>query len=281
MRLGSISAAAVEQNIAVSAVSRRLSDMEHRLGTAVLYRKGRGVEPTPAGTTLLKHAQNLLRLADRAADEMSDFAEGGRGHVRVAANPSAIAQFLPSLFSSFATNNENVKIALKETMSDGVVRDVSDGVVDIGIFSEIVDHTGIETFPYLEDRLCVITSLDHPMAKQTKVAFTDILDFPHVALEDGSSLFAQFSTRAAEAGGALDIAVRVRSFDGVRRMVGSGLGLGILPYGVAAPYAKSDGLQVISLDENWATRRFLLGVRERKALSRAAERFLVYALVAG
>lgn len=281
MRLGSISAAAVEQNIAVSAVSRRLSDMEHRLGTAVLYRKGRGVEPTPAGITLLKHAQNLLRLADRAADEMSDFAEGGRGHVRVAANPSAIAQFLPSLFSSFATNNENVKIALKETMSDGVVRDVSDGVVDIGIFSEIVDHTGIETFPYLEDRLCVITSLDHPMAKQTKVAFTDILDFPHVALEDGSSLFAQFSTRAAEAGGALDIAVRVRSFDGVRRMVGSGLGLGILPYGVAAPYAKSDGLQVISLDEDWATRRFLLGVRERKALSRAAERFLVYALVAG
>lgn len=281
MRLGSISAAAVEQNIAVSAVSRRLSDMEHRLGTTVLYRKGRGVEPTPAGITLLKHAQNLLRLADRAADEMSDFAEGGRGHVRVAANPSAIAQFLPSLFSSFATNNENVKIALKETMSDGVVRDVSDGVADLGIFSEIVDHTGIETFTYLEDRLCVIAPLDHPMAKQTKVAFTDILDFPHVALEDGSSLFAQFSTRAAEAGGALDIAVRVRSFDGVRRMVGSGLGLGILPYGVAAPYAKSDGLQVISLDEEWATRRFLLGVRERKALSRAAELFLVHALVAG
>jgi DNA-binding transcriptional LysR family regulator len=44
VRLGSISAAAVEQNIAVSAVSRRLSDMEHRLGTTVLYRKGRGVK---------------------------------------------------------------------------------------------------------------------------------------------------------------------------------------------------------------------------------------------
>ena len=139
--------------------------MEHRLGTTVLYRKGRGVEPTPAGITLLKHAQNLLRLADRAADEMSDFAEGGCGHVRVAANPSAIAQFLPSLFSSFAKNNENVKITLKETMSDGVVRDVSDGVADLGVFSEIVDHTGIETFPYLEDRLCVIAPLDHPMAK--------------------------------------------------------------------------------------------------------------------
>ena len=165
MRLGSISAAAVEQNIAVSAVSRRLSDMEHRLGTTVLYRKGRGVKPTQAGITLLKHAQNLLRLADRTADEMSDFAEGGRGHVRVATNPSAIAQFLPSLFSSFAKNNENVKIALKETMSDGVVRDVSDGVADLGVFSEIVDHTGIETFPYLEDRLCVIAPLDHPMAK--------------------------------------------------------------------------------------------------------------------
>lgn len=254
--------------------------MEHRLGTAVLYRKGRGVEPTPAGITLLKHAQNLLRLADRAADEMSDFAEGGRGHVRVAANPSAIAQFLPKLFSSFATGNPNVKIALKETMSDGVVRDVSDGVVDIGVFSEIVDHAGIETFSYLEDRLRVIAPIGHPIAAHEKIAFTALLDFPHIALEDGSSLFAQFSTRAAEAGGALDVAVRVRSFDGVRRMVGSGLGLGILPHGVAAPYADSDGLRVIALDEDWATRRFLIGVRERKALSRAAERFLMHALAA-
>jgi DNA-binding transcriptional LysR family regulator len=61
-------------------------------------------------------------------------------------------------------------------------------------------------------------------------------------------------------------------------MVARGLGIAVLPFGVTAPYAESDGLAVIQLDEDWADRGFLIGVRERKALSGAAERFLQHVL---
>lgn len=278
MRLGSISAAANEQNIAVSAVSRRLSDLEHRLGAAVLYRKGRGVEPTPAGSVLLKHAENLLRLAERAADDMNDFAAGNRGHVRLAANPSGIAQFLPDLLSGFLDQNPNVKIALKEAISDVIVAGIADGLVDVGIFSASVDHAGIETFAYRSDRLCAIVPKNHPLAGRSTVTLEDIVGFPHVALEDGSSLFAALDRQVRDQGLALDVAVRVRSFDGVRRMVASGLGIAILPAGVTEPYAESDGLKAIAIDAPWAARQFLIGVRERPALSRAAERFVSFML---
>lgn len=278
MRLGSISAAANEQNIAVSAVSRRLSDLEHRLGAAVLYRKGRGVEPTPAGSVLLKHAENLLRLAERAADDMNDFAAGNRGHVRLAANPSAIAQFLPDLLSGFLGQNPNVKIALKEAISDVIVAGIADGLVDVGIFSASVDHAGIETFAYRSDRLCAIVPKNHPLADRSTVTLEDIVGFPHVALEDGSSLFTALDRQVRDQGLALDVAVRVRSFDGVRRMVASGLGIAILPAGVTEPYAESDGLKIIVIDAPWAARQFLIGVRERQALSRAAERFVSFML---
>lgn len=277
-RLGSISAAAVEQNIAVSAVSRRLSDLEHRLGVAVLYRKGRGVEPTPAGSVLLRHAENLLQLAERARDDMTDFAEGSRGQVRLAANPSAIAQFLPDVLSGFLGKNPNVRIVLKEAVSNVIVSNIADGLVDVGIFSASVAHAGIETFAYRSDRLSAIVPPGHPLADRSSVEFADIVNYPHVALEDGSSLFADADQRARKLDHPLDVVVRVRSFDGVRRMVASGLGVGILPNGVSEPYAQSDGFKVIAINEPWADRPFLIGVRERQALSRVAALFLTQML---
>ncbi len=278
VRLGSISAAAEEQNIAVSAVSRRFSDLEHRLGTAVLYRKVRGVAPTPAGEVLLRHAGNILRLAERASAELADYAEGDRGQVRVAANPSAIAEFLPAVFASFRDKHPAVKLALAEQMSDDIVHDIADGQVDVGIFSAVVRHDGIEAFPFVADRLCVIAPAGHPIAARDGVRFVDILDYPHVGLEDGSSLFRQFAKLAEDAGRVLELAVRVRSFDGVRRMVVMNLGLGILPRAVVEPYAVSDGLAVVELREDWSERGFMVGVRERAALSGAAARFLEHLL---
>ncbi|MEQ8322743.1 MAG: LysR substrate-binding domain-containing protein [Rhodospirillales bacterium] len=274
IRLGSISAASAEQNIAVSAVSRRLSDLEHRLGTAVLYRKGRGVEPTPAGVVLLRHAENLLGLAARASDDMSDFAGGNRGQVRLAANPSAVAQFLPDVLAEFMKDNPGVKIALTEAVSDVIVQQIRDGIVDAGIFSAGVSSDGLETFPMLSDRLCAVVPADHPLAESDRVPFAGIIPYPHVALADGSSLFALIAGAAREQGAELNVSVSVRSFDGVRRMVAHGLGIAVLPAGVTEPYAESDGLKAVALSDPWAARQFLAGVRERKALSRPAERFL-------
>ena len=57
---GSIDKAAEREFIAPSAVSKRLSDLEATLGTALLYRHARGVDLSPAGETFLHHARSVL-----------------------------------------------------------------------------------------------------------------------------------------------------------------------------------------------------------------------------
>ncbi len=277
VRLGSISAAAEEQNIAISAVSRRLSDMEYRLGTALLYREVRGVDVTPAGAAMLVHARGLLRLASRAAEDMKDYIDGSQGLIRVAANPSAVSQFLPTVFQSFRSENPSVRFELKEMISDAIVRDVREGHVDIGIFAGTVAHGDIQTFPFREDRLCAIVAKTHPLAAQD-VTFADLAAYPYIALEDGSSLSLQLERLAEEMGATLNVAVKVRSFDSVRQLASRDIGFGVLPWAVAAPYAKSDGLSLIEFDEPWAKRSFLIGVRERAAMSKSSERFLAHML---
>ncbi len=276
VRLGSLSAASAEAHIAISAVSRRIADLEHQFGTRLLYRDIRGVEPTPAGRVLAAHAANLLRLAERVSEDMAQFSEGTRGLVRVAANPSAVNQFLPDLFSRFRATAPEIRFEVREGVSADIVREVQEGHVDIGIFAASVPHEGIQAFPFRTDSLCVVVSAGHRLAGAGALALRELFGEPHIGLEDGSSLFAQVCQRAEEAGHPLTVAFRVRSFEAVRRMAAAGLGVGILPRAVAAPYAEVDGIAVVPLSEAWSRRPFLVGVRERAALAASAEAFLSY-----
>jgi DNA-binding transcriptional LysR family regulator len=83
-------------------VSKRLSDLETAVDTALLYRHSRGVDADPAGESLLHHARTVLFSLERMQGELSEYAEGVRGHVRMHANISAIVQFLPEDLGAFA-----------------------------------------------------------------------------------------------------------------------------------------------------------------------------------
>ncbi len=103
---GSYAAAARALGMPKSRLSRRVIELEERLGTALLRRHDRGVTPTAAGEALMTHLVGLFDLLDRIGADMDAFAAGERGHVRLHANMSAVSGFLPEAlagltFSSF------------------------------------------------------------------------------------------------------------------------------------------------------------------------------------
>ncbi|MCD8536454.1 MAG: LysR family transcriptional regulator [Burkholderiaceae bacterium] len=60
----SITAAASMHHIAATAVSKRISDLEHLFGTTLLQRTNRGVHPTDAGKALVSLARRALNEFD-------------------------------------------------------------------------------------------------------------------------------------------------------------------------------------------------------------------------
>ena len=271
---GSIAAAAGVNAIAPSAISRRISELEHRLNTPLLYRRTKGVEPTAAGDALVRHARNLVRLMGQMEVEMSEFSDGVRGHVRIDANSSSIAQFLPEDLSTFKADFPDIRIALREETSERCVQDVREGLADIAIFSEATSSQDLEVFVYRQDRLFVIAPSDHPLAAKNTIQFFETLQFEHVGMQPGSSLLGQLIAQAAELEKTILFAIQVTSFDGVRRMVESGLGIAILPDGVAPNPTEGGRLSVIPLSDPWATRTLYIGVREVSALPLVVRKFL-------
>ena len=99
--LKSITKAAAASHIALAALSRRISQLEEQFGVQLLHRSARGVELTPAGTALLFHARQMMEKVDAMRAEISDYSKGAKGMVRVAANASALAQYLPRDLAEF------------------------------------------------------------------------------------------------------------------------------------------------------------------------------------
>lgn len=266
--LKSISQTAVTENIAASAISKRISDFEAQIGTPLFYRQQQGVELTPAGEEMLRHAKDLQRLLDRIGDHMTDFAQGLKGTVRIAANTSAITQFLPEDLALFVSEYPDMRIELTELTSKAIVNAVRDGVADVGIFTGTIPDPELDVFTYRKDTLVVLTSKGHPLDTEGPVSLGEFSKYDFVGLQKGSALQAFIEKRAAEQGLELKMRLEVLSFDGVRRMVEAGLGIAILPLGAVEPYLTASNLRMAPVADAWAERTLKVAVRKQDDLSR-------------
>lgn len=264
---GSLTRAAAREAIAMSAASKRLSELEAALGTALFARQARGMSLTPAGETLLHHARRMLFNLEKIGLELGEHLQGVRGYVRMLANLSAIIQFLPEDLAAFAARHERIKVDLEERPSNGVVQGVLDGVADLGICSSDSDTRELLKVRYKRDQLVLVLRAEHPLAGLRQVAFADTLDNDFVGLHSASSINMRTHEAARRAGKVLRLRIHVPSFDAVCRMVQADMGVGILPRQAFELFGGALGLRAVALSDDWAERELLLVARELESLS--------------
>ena len=263
---GSITAGAERSALALAAASTRIRQMEADLGAALLTRSRAGVTLTPAGHMLLKHARGLLDQAARMRDDLSAFAGGLSGEVRLLANTNALTEFLPEPLSLFLAAHPQVNVDLEERLSDEIVGLIAEGVGDIGIVAGTVDVGRLQTYPFRSDRFVVVAAQNHPLAARTQMAFAEVLDFDIVGLERSSSLQRFLVAKAAREGRPLKARIQLRSFDAVCRLVAAGVGVGVVPQTTARRAAQTLALAVIELTDDWALRELTIVVRADEVL---------------
>ncbi|GKS94295.1 LysR family transcriptional regulator [Acidovorax sp. SUPP2825] len=278
--LGSIGRAAAREFIAASAVSKRLSDLETAVDTALLYRHSRGVTLTPAGESLLHHARTVLFGLERMQGELSEYADGVRGHVRMHANISAIVQFLPEDLGAFARAHSQVKIDLQEHLSPDVLQAVREGAADLGLChtGTAAEPEGLQSRPYRSDRLVLVVPQGHALSRHAAIKFEAILDCDIVGLQANSSISLAMQQAAAQAGRPLRQRIQVTGLDAMCRMIDNGLGVGLLPDRAFALMRGVGRLQSVALDEPWGQRELRLVARDFDTLPVTA-RLLVEHLV--
>ncbi|ANJ56994.1 LysR family transcriptional regulator [Pseudomonas silesiensis] len=249
-----------------AAASARIKALEGQLDTRLLYRDSRGVELTPAGHKLLKHARLIMNQVEYLKAEFTHFGTDSAGHIRIFANTTAVTEFLPEVLAGFLAKRPGVTVDLQERLSRDIVRGVLDGSTDMGIIAGPVEAAGLQVIHFSTDRLVLIVPVGHELAKQKKVTLKQTLAFQHIGLHEGSTLLSFLRDHVERLGQNLSLRIQVSSFEAICRMVEAGVGIGIIPESAAMRHSRTMHLVTLSLDEPWAVRERSILVRELDAL---------------
>ena len=278
---GSITAGAQLAHLALPSASARVRGMEQALEVPLLRRGRRGAEPTEAGRALLHHARAIARQVGDMQADLAEFASGLKGRIRLLCNTSAMTEFLPDALAAFLATHPQLGIDLEERLSREIAQAVTDGEADIGIVSDAVDASALQTFAFRDDALALVMARDHPLAKRNRnrrgIRYADALAHDFIGLAGDSAFQRYAAEQASRLGLHMHCKIRLRSFEAVCRMAASGVGLGLMPETAARRNAAADKLLVLKLSDDWARRKLLVCVRELDALPRHA-RELVSAL---
>ncbi len=249
-----------------AAASARIKALEGQLGNRLLYRDNRGVQVTPAGQRLLHHARLILRQVDYLKSEFADYGTDTTGHIRIFANTTAVTELLPQVLAGFLAQRPGVTIDLQEKLNRDIVRGVLDGSSDLGIIAGPVVADGLQVLHFSTDRLVLAVPQDHPLASRTRLKLADTLQYPHITLQDGSTLHTFMREQVEKIGKTLSLRIQVSSFEAICRMIEAGVGIGVIPETAARRHSLSMALAIVELDEPWEIRERSMLVRELEAL---------------
>ncbi|NML32300.1 LysR family transcriptional regulator [Paraburkholderia antibiotica] len=271
-----IGRAAERECIAPSAVSRRITEIEAAIGLPVIHRESRGISVTPVGEMIYRHALAVIEQIEYLSADVSRYATGAKGTIRIVGNMSSIVQFLPEDIAAFQRAFPDVEIEIEELTTSQVMSSVQELNVDLGICNLVPGVEKFEHIPYRTDRLVLMVPNGHPLARKTVVGLADFAGESLVGLGSEAAL-TQLLEREAEALGAtLRVKVRVGSLDALCRMVHVGLGLAVVPQQIGELYIKTLNVRLLPINESWAMRELVVIFRQRERLAAAAAALLDY-----
>ncbi|MDA7418002.1 LysR substrate-binding domain-containing protein [Xenophilus arseniciresistens] len=268
---GSIVRAAQQEHIAASALGRRLSDLEHSFGTALLVRSARGVSLTDAGRVVYARGVRMEEELQSLLREVQDLGGEVRGTVRLYANMSAVVGFLPERLRSFMALHPGAQVQLHEADTRDVIRACLDDRADVGIGVQTPVPAGLQSWFFASDPLQVILPGEHALAGHSALGFAEVLREPVIGVHQGGALDRLLHERSEALHQPFAPQVWVSSFDAVCRMVEAGLGIAIIPQSAASAYAGASRFVRLPLREPWAARELALHALRRQPQPRAVQ----------
>ena len=270
----SITRGAERENLALAAASKRLSDLEARLGVPLFQRLARGVEPTEAGRALVRHVRSLQASLHALESEVVEFSRGVKGHLRIVANAGAISECLPPDLAAFSQAHPQIRISLEDLTSAEIQAAVAEGRADAGIFVAPLLDNRLSCRRYRSGALAAIVPSGHALARRKQVRFEELLEHDIVGLHHGAAVHELMRAEAEGRGKPLKSRLQVRGFDAIAQLVEAGLGVAVMPAAVALRFAQLFSIKVLALSEPWAQRDYLLAVRTQEVLPAVLQRFV-------
>lgn len=214
-----------------SAVSRRVKDLESRLGFQLLFRTTHAVRLTDAGRTFYDANASLVDRLGASVDAARRIAEGRHGTLRVAYMTFAAVDLLPRAVSAYGRSNPNISPVLTYQNTQLQKLSLARGEIDVGLMLGPFAHTDFETFEVCREAPLALVAQGSPLAAKGKLTVADIAEAPLVIGNDQQWDYYRrlIEDMLAAHGHRPNYALEAPSLFGILGLVRGGLGITIVP----------------------------------------------------
>jgi len=184
----SFSQAAERLGVTQPAVSLQVRALEKRLGTQLLDRSGRRVEPTEAGLRLYRGAQRLLALEEQVVAEVTEEAGdelSGAFEIGASTGPGGIA--LAQLLCAFQELHPELQTTLWVFDTQTIVERVAARELELGVVGAARRHRGVVFEPFFRDPVVLVCPPGHPFAGKT-VTPEELRAGPLIVMQEGAGV---------------------------------------------------------------------------------------------
>ena len=227
---GSFTKSALQNNIAQSALSRRVRDVETELGVQLFYRNGRGVLLTEVGETFLARARGILADMEGLRQEMTRTSGVLDGSVTLAVPPSVGLILLAPLLSQVRADHPGIRMRVLEGFSGHVADWLANGKVDLAVLYKTRSSALLDSEHLLFEDMYLISSPALPLlGTPDSIALSDLAGVELALPSQPHGLRLLVDEAAARAQVALTIAMELDTLPTICDLVAAGTVRTILP----------------------------------------------------
>jgi DNA-binding transcriptional LysR family regulator len=260
------------------AVTLQIKALEDDLGVRLFERAPKGVSLTPQGALLLGYAKKAAALVAEAEQKLASEDGHMSGEFAIGVSTTIAQYVLPRLLGAFLDEHPRVRLLLHSGNTDEIVRYLLEGKASVGLIEGPARHREVQTEPFMEDEMVLITPADFEFDRLTRA---QLLSANLLMREQGSGSRRVVETALAKAGFKLKSFKSVMNLDSteaIKSAVEAGLGIGFVSRWAISKELELQLLKIAEVTGLRITRHFSLVSRAGPEASGAAGAFREFAL---
>ncbi|MCF0229745.1 MAG: LysR family transcriptional regulator [Parasporobacterium sp.] len=180
----SFTKASIELFISQPALSKKISDFEKELGTALLIRDNRTVELTEAGKLLYSEAAVLLKFGEDLERKVRQLGENPDQKLNIGVTGIEYGRLMKTLFG-FHNRHPEIELSIHKHTAAEIRNLILGGMIDIGYQTrfEVENEQYVESIPFDRDSLSLVVSKFHRLANEKEADINAIKDERYVGIQ--------------------------------------------------------------------------------------------------
>ena len=261
--------------ISQPSLSASVKNLEEELGVTLFERGKRGVFLTESGERIVSQARRALAEAERVKEVARQGSDPLKGTLRLGIIHTIAPYLLPELVGALRRAAPDMPLDVEENMTANLDRMLRAGELDAVILALPYEGPGIEILPLYEETFQVVTPAKHPYARRKSIAVEELDSGELLLLPVGHCFRDQVLEACPEFSRPPEPGRQGNSLETLRSMVGSGLGVTVLPSTALTPRHSNALVKAVAFSNPQPARRIVLAYRKGfhrpAALKRLAE----------